>query len=162
MVLLAAAANSDCRKLYETIGITPADPEKVRKLIMGKHYFWKERGLDATMSNSHLRYLYQMYPQNRIYGEGLDTIAVLDHKERAKHPKKEYMYSQERMSGHLASCYSHFKLRSFRNLMCPSSVLHISRIRHQHRPALQRPGSTGFMELSRSRRRSRSSRSETT
>jgi hypothetical protein len=116
MVLLAAAANSDCRKLYETIGITPADPEKVRKLIMGKHYFWKERGLDATMSNSHLRYLYQMYPQNRIYGEGLDTIAVLDHKERAKHPKKEYMYLPGENEWSLSKLLQPFQTAIFQEL----------------------------------------------
>jgi hypothetical protein len=53
MVLLAAAANPDCRKLYETLGVTPADPEKFRELIMDKHHFWKEKGLDVTMSSSH-------------------------------------------------------------------------------------------------------------
>jgi hypothetical protein len=92
MILPAAAANPDCRKFYETLGVTQADPRKVCELIMDKHYFWKERGLDITMSSNHLRYLYQMHPRHSVNGEEQDAIVVFDSKERAKHPNKEYVY----------------------------------------------------------------------
>jgi hypothetical protein len=95
IILPAAAANPDCRKLYETLGVTSEDTEKVRKLIMDKHNFWKEKRLDVTMSSSHLRYLYRMHSRDTIDGEEQDVIVVFDHKERAKHPKKEYVYPGE-------------------------------------------------------------------
>ncbi|KAN0122902.1 hypothetical protein V8E51_001228 [Hyaloscypha variabilis] len=92
MIAPAAAANPDCRKLYEALGVTPADPKLVLEKIMHKHIFWKEEKLDVTMSKNHLRYLYQMYPQEEISSRYQDAIVVFDHKERAKHPMKEYVY----------------------------------------------------------------------
>jgi hypothetical protein len=92
MIMSVAAANADCRKLYEALGVTQADPELVLQQIVDKHSSWKQKGLDVTMSNNHLRYLYQMYPRERMSADDRDTLVVFDHKGRAKRPRKEYVY----------------------------------------------------------------------
>jgi hypothetical protein len=92
MILPAAAANPECRKLYKVLGTTTADPNKVRGLIMEKHRFWRELKLDVMTSCSHLRYLYQMHPQNPMDGEEQASIIVFDQKKRPKQPKQEYVY----------------------------------------------------------------------
>ncbi|KAF2791877.1 hypothetical protein K505DRAFT_326545 [Melanomma pulvis-pyrius CBS 109.77] len=93
MILSAAAANPDCRKLYETLGVKTASLEKVRTLIINKHRSWKQRGLNVTMASSHLRYLYQTDQVSPVSAkERDDVVVVFDQKERAKYPVKEYVY----------------------------------------------------------------------
>jgi len=92
MILPAAAANADCRKLYMTLGVTAAEHNKVHTLIIEKHRSWKERGLDFTASNSHLRYFYQSSPKLKLTSLRLPAIVVFDHKGRARHPQEEYVY----------------------------------------------------------------------
>jgi len=92
VILLAAAANLDCRKLYKTLGVTEADPQRVRQLIMKKNYFLRESGLNVVQSCSHFRYLHQMHPRDRVNGEEQNSIIIFDHKERAKWPKIEFVY----------------------------------------------------------------------
>lgn len=96
MILPAAAANADCRKLYKALGVTTADHYKIQTLIVDKHRRWEvrtfENALDFTTSNNHLRYLYQISPKLKLTGPQQDAIVVFDHKGRARHPQEEYVY----------------------------------------------------------------------
>jgi hypothetical protein len=58
MILPAAAANLECRKLYTALGAEQVTPAVVRNLIVTKHRSWATTGLGVEMGNNHLRYLY--------------------------------------------------------------------------------------------------------
>jgi hypothetical protein len=92
MILPAAAANPDCRRLYTALGVEKVTPAMVRNLIVSKHLSWVTTGLDVTMGNNHLRYLYQMEVKDPISPNEQDIIVVFDQKERARHAKVECVY----------------------------------------------------------------------
>jgi hypothetical protein len=92
VILPAAAANLECRKLYTALGAEKVTPAVVRNLIVTKHRSWATTGLDVEMGNNHLRYLYQMWTKDPILSNEHDIIVVFDQKERARHPKVEYVY----------------------------------------------------------------------
>jgi hypothetical protein len=92
MIIPVAAANLDCRKLYKVLGAEKVTPAMVRGLIATKHRSWATTGLDVRMGNSHLRYLYQMEAKDPISSKEQAMIVVFDQKERARHPKVDYVY----------------------------------------------------------------------
>jgi hypothetical protein len=92
MVLPEAAANKDCRKLYAALGVDIAEPTKIRQMVLTKHRLPNYGGIDTAAARNHLRYLYQIYPHDRIAGEDKTAIVFFDHKGLPRHPLREYLY----------------------------------------------------------------------
>lgn len=93
MILPAAAANEDCRTLYDILGVKTVDPDLVRTMIMS---IYQDPGevakLDALKSKSHLHFLYRMEPTIWINKDEQELVIVFDQKDRVKHPRREFVY----------------------------------------------------------------------
>lgn len=93
MILPEAAANTDCRTLYEILDVSTVDPELVHRMIMSAYQNPGEVAkLDALKSKSHLHYLYRMEPTVMITKDEQDIVIIFDHKDRVRHPRREYVY----------------------------------------------------------------------
>lgn len=85
LIYPAAAANADCRKLYEKLGVRVAIMSAVRESIIKKH---KSRdGLSIISSSDHLRYLYLTDKKDPVSADEAISLLVFDHKNRPKQPK---------------------------------------------------------------------------
>ncbi|KAF5246024.1 hypothetical protein FANTH_7114 [Fusarium anthophilum] len=92
-LLPAAAANPDCRKLYEVFGPKTLAAQRVREKIINRYKDPAEVAkLDVAKSRKHLVFLYQMEPKDFINKEEQEVMVVFDHKLRIKRPKHEYVY----------------------------------------------------------------------
>ncbi|KAF4422223.1 hypothetical protein FACUT_10700 [Fusarium acutatum] len=93
ILLPAAAANPDCRKLYEVFGPKTLAAQQVREKIINRY---KDPAavakLDVAKSRKHLVFLYRMEPKDFISKEEQEIMVVFDQKLRIKRPKKEYVY----------------------------------------------------------------------
>ena len=93
MILPAAAANPDCRKLYEILGVKKVEPHMVRTMIITMYENVEQVAkLDVAKSVSHLRYLYRLEPKDMINKDEQEALIIFDHKERVRHPRQEYVY----------------------------------------------------------------------
>ncbi|KAM0437020.1 hypothetical protein ACHAQK_007498 [Fusarium lateritium] len=93
MLLPAAAANADCRKLYEVFGPQVLTFQRVREKIITMYRDPAEVAkLDVAKSRNHLVFLYRMEPKDFINKDEQEIMVVFDQKLRIKRPKKEYVY----------------------------------------------------------------------
>ncbi|SCV57582.1 unnamed protein product [Fusarium fujikuroi] len=93
ILLPAAAANPDCRKLYNVFGPKTLAAQQVREKIIRMYKDPAEVAkLDVAKSRKHLVYLYRMEPKDFINKEEQEIMVVFDQKLRIKRPKKEYVY----------------------------------------------------------------------
>ncbi|KAF4501943.1 hypothetical protein FAGAP_1920 [Fusarium agapanthi] len=93
ILLPAAAANPDCRKLYEVFGPKTLAAQQVREKIINRYKDPAEVAkLDAAKSRKHLVFLYRMEPKDFINKDEQEIMVVFDQKLRIKRPKKEYVY----------------------------------------------------------------------
>jgi hypothetical protein len=91
LIYPVAAANPDCRKLYEKLGVRIAIMSAVRESIIKKH---KSRdGLSIISSSDHLRYLYLTVAKDPMSTAEIDHVVIFDHKNRPRQPKKyQFVY----------------------------------------------------------------------
>ncbi|KAM0240802.1 hypothetical protein ACHAP5_007837 [Fusarium lateritium] len=93
MLLPAAAANPDCRKLYDVFDPQVLIFQQVREKIITMYQDPAEVAkLDVAKSRNHLVFLYRMEPKDFIGKDEQEFMVVFDQKLRIKHPKKEYVY----------------------------------------------------------------------
>ncbi|CZR46066.1 uncharacterized protein FPRO_11513 [Fusarium proliferatum ET1] len=93
ILLPAAAANPDCRKLYNVFGPKTLAAQQVREKIIRMYKDPAQVAkLDVAKSRKHLVYLYRMEPKDFITKEEQEIMVVFDQKLRIKRPKKEYVY----------------------------------------------------------------------
>ncbi|KAF4945027.1 hypothetical protein FGADI_12286 [Fusarium gaditjirri] len=93
MLLPAAAANPDCRKLYEVFSPKTLTIRQVREKIMSMYKNPVQVAkLDVVKSRNHLAFLYRVEPKDFINKEEQEIMVVFDQKLRIKRPKHEYVY----------------------------------------------------------------------
>ncbi|KAF5666548.1 hypothetical protein FCIRC_10136 [Fusarium circinatum] len=93
MLLPAATANADCRKLYEIFGPKTLAVQQVREKIINIYKDPAQAAkLDLAKSRNHLVFLYRIEPKDFINKEEQEVMVVYDHKLRIKRPKHEYVY----------------------------------------------------------------------
>ncbi|KAJ4052179.1 hypothetical protein NW756_001612 [Fusarium oxysporum] len=93
MLLPAAAASPDCRKLYEVFGPKSLAVQQVREKIISMYKDPAEVAkLDVVKSRNHLTFLYRIEPKDFINKDEQEIMVVFDQKLRIKHPKQEYVY----------------------------------------------------------------------
>ncbi|EXL91560.1 hypothetical protein NOF04DRAFT_17789 [Fusarium oxysporum II5] len=93
MLLPAAAANPDCRKLYEVFGPKTLAVQQVREKIIKLYKDPAEVAkLDMAKSKNHLIFLYRIEPKDFINKDEQEIMVVFDQKLRTKRPKQEYVY----------------------------------------------------------------------
>ncbi|KAF5687871.1 hypothetical protein FDENT_5161 [Fusarium denticulatum] len=93
MLLPAATANPDCRKLYEVFGPKKLTFQQVRDNIINMYKDPAQVAkLDLAKSRKHLVFLYRIEPKDFIRKEEQEFVVVFDQKLRIKHPRLEYVY----------------------------------------------------------------------
>nr|RBQ94652.1 hypothetical protein FVER53263_07682 [Fusarium verticillioides] len=93
MLLPAATANPDCRKLYEVFGPRKLTFQQVRAKIINMYKDPAQVGkLDLAKSRAHLVFLYRIEPKDMITKEEQEIMVIFDQKLRVKRPKHEYVY----------------------------------------------------------------------
>jgi hypothetical protein len=93
LILPAAAANPDCRKLYEAFGPQVLTVQQVRDKIIAMYRDPAEVAkLDVAKSRNHLVFLYRIEPKDFINKDEQEIMVVFDQKFRIKRPKQEYVY----------------------------------------------------------------------
>ncbi|KAG5763235.1 hypothetical protein H9Q72_008661 [Fusarium xylarioides] len=93
ILLPAAAANTDCRKLYEVFAPKTLAAQQVREKIINVYKDPVQVAkLDLTKSRNHLVFLYRIEPKDFINKEEQEVMVVFDQKLRIKRPKHEYVY----------------------------------------------------------------------
>ncbi|KAG9497442.1 hypothetical protein J7337_010303 [Fusarium musae] len=93
MLLPAATANPDCRKLYEVFGPRKLTFQQVRAKIINMYKDPAQVAkLDLAKSRSHLVFLYRIEPKDMITKEEQEIMVIFDQKLRVKRPKHEYVY----------------------------------------------------------------------
>ncbi|PNP81519.1 hypothetical protein FNYG_05194 [Fusarium nygamai] len=93
MLLPAAAANPDCRKLYKIFGPKTLNFQQVREKIINMYKDPAQVAkLDLAKSRNHLVFLYRIEPKDFIRIEEQEFMVVFDQKLRIKHTKHEYVY----------------------------------------------------------------------
>ncbi|KAH7006858.1 hypothetical protein EDB80DRAFT_893373 [Ilyonectria destructans] len=79
MILPAAAANPDCRKLYQALGVVSADSATVRSLLSPKGTSARQTSgppsaPEAVVPDTHLEYLYLMHPGGDMFDQDTDDL----------------------------------------------------------------------------------------
>ncbi|KAF5604362.1 hypothetical protein FPCIR_908 [Fusarium pseudocircinatum] len=93
MLLPAATANPDCRKLYEAFGPKKLTFQQVREKIINMYKDPAQVAkLDLAKSRAHLVFLYRIEPKDMITKEEQEIMVLFDQKLRIKRPKHEYVY----------------------------------------------------------------------
>ncbi|KAF5561292.1 hypothetical protein FNAPI_3731 [Fusarium napiforme] len=93
MLLPAATANPDCRKLYEVFEPKKLTFQQVRAKIINMYKDPAQVAkLDLAKSRAHLVFLYRIEPKDMITKEEQEIMVLFDQKLRIKRPKHEYVY----------------------------------------------------------------------
>lgn len=79
MILPAAAANPDCRKLYQALGVVSADQATVRALLSPKDTSARQTSgppsaPEVAVPDTHLEYLYLMHPGVNMFDNDTDDL----------------------------------------------------------------------------------------